>query len=71
MITQASSGGIVYIGKGSSGDVSVVDSNLIDIVSTVRTLCEYPRIVLLCLGHLAPLCSWQPAVRAARHPHAL
>ena len=47
MITQASNGGLVSIGgEGSSGNVSVINSNLTDVESQVRTLCEYPSTVL-------------------------
>ena len=48
MVTQADQGGLVSIGQGSSGNVSVINSNLTDVKTrtTVRTLCEYPSTVL-------------------------
>ena len=47
VITQEYNGGLVSIGQGSIGDVSVVNSNLTDVGTTaVRTLCEYPSTVL-------------------------
>ena len=46
MMLQAAGGGLVSLGQGSSGNVSVVNSNLTDVETTVRTLCEYPSTVL-------------------------